>query len=256
MRWQRRMSTKIARNCQGYLWLRSSTVRLDYCRLASPEIRSDMPGPHLEEQQGYIQNFLGSFAMQKSLTTDENVLCLLLCGLCAFRKKLLHAHVAYLILYKYYIYIYICYPPKTYLLVGWGLPDIVSSRWLQVSLVKQTMLFRRKVECMVCSASRGKLKGCEVMQSSQRHCFLHADKWWLNDHRQRSPVATHKSWFFSQYSYWADLTLHFNMWEPTFEFWLSFRKLQHLSMICVPDFTAMSFGTWAASASQAWCTEE
>ena len=65
-----------------------------------------MPGPHLEEQQGYIQNFLGSFAMQKSLTTDENVLCLLLCGLCAFRKKLIHAHVAYLILYKYFIYIY------------------------------------------------------------------------------------------------------------------------------------------------------
>lgn len=93
------------KNCQKLsgLWLRSSTVRLDYCRLASPEIRSDMPGPHLEEQQGYIQNFLGSFAMQKSLTTDENVLCLLLCGLCAFRKKLIHAQVAYLILY---IYIY------------------------------------------------------------------------------------------------------------------------------------------------------
>lgn len=96
------------KNCQKLsgLWLRSSTVRLDYCRLASPEIRSDMPGPHLEEQQGYIQNFLGSFAMQKSLTTDENVLCLLLCGLCAFRKKLIHAQVAYLILYIY-IYIHI-----------------------------------------------------------------------------------------------------------------------------------------------------
>ena len=52
-----------------------------------------MPGSRLEEQQGYIQNFLGSFAMQKSLTTDENVLCLLLCGLRAVGQAPMHAQV-------------------------------------------------------------------------------------------------------------------------------------------------------------------